>query len=193
MSFIKTKARQGVPWWGSGLRIWHCHSSGSSHYCGAGAVPAPRTPIGHKKKKKKKARTLLPSSNPSVVNYRSNKSDSSVNPMVNLSLRIASGSKSHFSWFQVKHHSHFCSAQARPSLPVFSSAVIRELTPTSLWTHHTWGGQLSPPVNCLRKHFQVTNSYWIKLWFTEKGTARSHQSIPEALSSFFFFFKGGWS
>ena len=28
----------GVPWWYSGLRVWHCHCCGSGHCCGASSV-----------------------------------------------------------------------------------------------------------------------------------------------------------
>ena len=45
-----------VPWWLSGLRIWHCHCSGSGYCCDAGLIPGPRTfacwPWPKKKKKK---------------------------------------------------------------------------------------------------------------------------------------------
>lgn len=64
-------------------------------------------------------KTLPQSSNPWIVIYRSNKSDSGVNLMVDL--RSALGSISHFDWFQVKSHSHLFrdDSQSRSSLPAF--------------------------------------------------------------------------
>ena len=35
----KIKFSVGVPWWLSGLRIWHCHCCGSGYCCGSGSVP----------------------------------------------------------------------------------------------------------------------------------------------------------
>ena len=50
-----------VPWWRSGLRIWHCHSCSLECCFGAGLIPGPRTSACHqcsqKKKKKKKKKT----------------------------------------------------------------------------------------------------------------------------------------
>ena len=44
-----------VPLWLSGLRIWHCHYSGSDHCCGVGLIPGLGTFAchGHGQKKKK--------------------------------------------------------------------------------------------------------------------------------------------
>ena len=37
----------GVPWWLSGLRIWHCHCCGLGCCCGTDSVPGPRTCAWH--------------------------------------------------------------------------------------------------------------------------------------------------
>ena len=44
---------QGVSVWLSGLRIWHCHCSGSECCCGSGVIPGLGTSVGVAKKKKK--------------------------------------------------------------------------------------------------------------------------------------------
>ena len=41
--FWKIKSSPRVPWWCTGLRIWHCHCSSSSHCCGRGSIPGPGT------------------------------------------------------------------------------------------------------------------------------------------------------
>ena len=44
-----------VPWWLSGLRIWHYHCCGLGHYCGAGLIPGPKNfPMPWAQPKKKK-------------------------------------------------------------------------------------------------------------------------------------------
>ena len=59
---VKKQPTLSVPWWLSGLRIWHCHCYGSSCCCGAGSIPGQGIYAyqGHtaKKKKKKKKATL---------------------------------------------------------------------------------------------------------------------------------------
>ena len=37
----------GVPWWLSGLRIWHCHRYSSGRCCGVGSVSHPGTSACH--------------------------------------------------------------------------------------------------------------------------------------------------
>ena len=41
-SFFKVMSH-GVPWWLSGLRIWHCHCSSLGYCCGVGLIPGLRT------------------------------------------------------------------------------------------------------------------------------------------------------
>ena len=47
--------------WHIGLRIWHCHFSGTGHYCGMGLIPGPGISTNHghsqREKKKKKSRS----------------------------------------------------------------------------------------------------------------------------------------
>ena len=52
----------GVPLWCSGLRIGHCHCSGSGLCCGSGLIPGPGTstcPGRHRQKKKKRSPTQM--------------------------------------------------------------------------------------------------------------------------------------
>ena len=39
-ALIRIHSRGRVPWWLSGLGIWHCHCYGSSYCCGMGLTPA---------------------------------------------------------------------------------------------------------------------------------------------------------
>ena len=58
------KCLQGVPWWLSVLRVWHCHCCGSGHCCGESWIPGPGTSschrCGQKKKKKSAPSTVVP-------------------------------------------------------------------------------------------------------------------------------------
>ena len=58
--FLKTL--RGVPWWPSGLRIQHCHCSGSGHCCVLGVIPGlgTLTCCGCSQKKKKKKKKGVP-------------------------------------------------------------------------------------------------------------------------------------
>ena len=41
--------RRGVPWYLSGLRIWHCQCCGSGCSSGMGSIPGPRTFSCHRR------------------------------------------------------------------------------------------------------------------------------------------------
>ena len=44
----------GVPWWTSGLRIWHCHCCSLDHCYGLGSIPSLGTFACHGRSQKKK-------------------------------------------------------------------------------------------------------------------------------------------
>ena len=51
----------GVPWWLSGLRLWHCHCCGCGYCCDSGLIPG----LGnsaccrYSQKKKKEKRSII--------------------------------------------------------------------------------------------------------------------------------------
>ena len=42
MNLIVLKIKS-IPWWPSGLRIWHCHCCGLGHCYGTSSIPGPGT------------------------------------------------------------------------------------------------------------------------------------------------------